>query len=416
MFQIWVTGIQLKFGLPALHPNGVPPCGTEAGARDWVLRPGSTRFLYMERVYCPNCHRSYPIEPMQWRCDCGSFFDLLLQPSFPIEKILKRESTLWRYREALPIPEGAPILSMGEGFTPLEETAFDGHPVFLKVDYLFPTGSYKDRGAAVLINRVKQWGVRKVVEDSSGNAGSAIAAYCAKAGIECEIYVPQSTATGKLTQIQAYGALLKRVGGSRERTAERAMKAASRFFYASHCWNPFFLHGTKTFAFEVWEQLGWKAPDVVVLPVGHGTLLLGASIGFEELRKAGKVKEIPKLVGIQSAACAPLAQAYRKGDGEPAAITKKETLAEGIAIAKPVRGRQVLSAVRESGGEILTVTEKEIGVSLKEMGRRGHFIEPTSAATVAGLKKYLKKKNKEGIVVSTLTGTGLKSTEKMGQR
>jgi threonine synthase len=353
---------------------------------------------------------------MKWRCDCGSFFNLLLKPSFPIEKILKRESTLWRYREALPIPEGASILSMGEGFTPLEETTFDGHQVFLKVDYLFPTGSYKDRGAAVLINRVKQWGIRKVVEDSSGNAGSAIAAYCAKAGIKCEIYVPQSTATGKLVQIRAYGALLRKIAGTRETTAEMAMKAATRFFYASHCWNPFFLHGTKTFAFEVWEQLGWKAPDVVVLPVGHGTLLLGASIGFKELRKAGKVKEIPKLVGIQSAACAPLAQAYRKGDGEPASITKRETLAEGIAIAQPVRGRQILSAIRESGGEILTVTEKEIEVSLKEMGRRGHFIEPTSAATVAGLKKYLKKKNKEGIVVSTLTGIGLKTTEKMGQR
>jgi threonine synthase len=126
------------------------------------------------------------------------------------------------------------------------------------------------------------------------------------------------------------------------------------------------------------------------------------------------VEKIPKLVGVQSAACAPLAQAFRKGWRDPAAITKKETLAEGIAIAQPVRGRQILAAIRESGGEILTVTEREIGVSLKEMGRRGHFIEPTSAAALAGLRNYLKKKNKEGIVLSTLTGIGLKSTEKIG--
>ena len=161
---------------------------------------------------------------------------------------------------------------MGEGFTPLEEIELDGHRVLLKIDYLFPTGSYKDRGATVLISKVKELGIRKVVEDSSGNAGSAIAAYCAKAGIECEIYVPQATSPEKLVQIQAYGATLKRVEGSREKTAEVAMGAASKFYYASHCWNPFFLHGTKTFAFEIWEQMDGKVPDVLILPVGHGTL------------------------------------------------------------------------------------------------------------------------------------------------
>jgi threonine synthase len=368
----------------------------------------------MERVTCSKCNQVYAVDPMRWRCDCGSFFNLPFEPSFPIKQILKRKPTLWRYREALPIPEGQPILSMGEGFTPLEAMEFDGHRVFIKVDYLFPTGSYKDRGAAVLINKLKQWGIQRVVEDSSGNAGSSIAAYCAKAGIECEIYVPRSTTPEKLVQIQTYGAHLRKIEGPREKTAEAVMKIASRIFYASHCWNPYFLHGTKTFAFEIWEQLGWKVPDAVVLPVGHGTLLLGAYIGFRELREAGKVEKIPKLVGVQSAACAPLAQAFRKGWRDPAAITQKETLAEGIAIAQPVRGRQILAAIRESGGEILTVTEREIGVSLKEMGRRGHFIEPTSAAALAGLRNYLKKKNKEGIVLSTLTGIGLKSTEKIG--
>ncbi len=357
---------------------------------------------------------------MRWRCDCGSYLDLEFKSKFFTKIILKRNPTLWRYREAIPIHQATFILSMNEGFTPLEKIEFKGGQVRVKMDYLFPTGSYKDRGATVLVSKMKEWGVKKVVEDSSGNAGSAIAAYCARAGIECEIYVPQSTSREKLVQIQAYGAVLKKVEGSRERTAEKAMEAASGIPYASHCWNPFFLHGTKTFAFEVWEQMDWKAPDTLVLPIGHGTLFLGAHLGFKELKEAGMIKRIPKMIGIQSASCAPLYQAFKKGWKETRPIeksgrleTEKETIAEGIAIAKPVRGRQILEALRESGGEILVVGEEEIEDTLKEMGRKGHFIEPTSAATIAGLKKYLRKKRQKEMVVSTLTGMGLKSTGNM---
>jgi len=308
---------------------------------------------------------------------------------------------------------------MGEGLTPLEEMNFNGNRVLMKIDYLFPTGSYKDRGATVLISKTRELGIKKVVEDSSGNAGSAIAAYCARGGIRCEIYVPETTSLGKLVQIQAYGATLRRIEGSRERTAEAAMEVASRVYYASHCWNPFFLHGTKTFAFEIWEQMGWKVPDVVILPVGHGTLFLGTYLGFKELREAGMVKRIPRLVGVQSTFCAPLHQAFREGWKETRPIkksvrleTEKETLAEGIAIANPVRGRQILAAVRETDGDVLAVTEREIVAAMKEMGRRGHFIEPTSAATVAGLKKYLKH-IKKGVIVSTMTGMGLKAAGKI---
>jgi threonine synthase len=366
----------------------------------------------MERYLCSNCNRSYPVQPTIWRCECGSFLDLEFEPKFFIKKFSKRDATLWRYREAIPISQDENILSLGEGFTPLEEMDFHGHRVLLKIDYLFPTGSYKDRGATVLISKAKELGIKKVVEDSSGNAGSAIAAYCARAGIGCEIYVPQTTSPGKLVQIQAYGAHLRRVEGSREKTAQVAMEAASRTYYASHCWNPFFLHGTKTFAFEIWEQMGWKTPDVLILPVGHGTLFLGAYIGFKELKEAGIVKRIPRLVAVQSASCAPLFQAFKKGWSEAQPIEKKETVAEGIAIAEPVRGRQILEAIRETDGEVLTVTEKEIGVAMREMGIKGHFIEPTSAATIAGLKKYLRNIKKE-VIVSTLTGMGLKAAGKM---
>jgi threonine synthase len=224
--------------------------------------------------------------------------NLTFESRFPIKEIAKRAPSLWRYREALPIHRDKSIISMREGFTPLEEIDFNGHLVLMKIDYLFPTGSYKDRGATVLVSKAREMGIKRVVEDSSGNAGAAIAAYCIKAGIGCEIYVPRGTSLGKLIQIEAYGATLKRVKGSRERTAQVAMQAASRTYYASHCWNPFFLHGTKTFAFEIWEQMGWKAPDVLILPVGHGTLFLGAYIGFKELKKAGRVKSVPRMVGV----------------------------------------------------------------------------------------------------------------------
>ncbi len=330
-----------------------------------------------------------------------------------MKRIVRRGPTLWRYRETIPIHRETSILSMNEGFTPLEEITFDGNRALVKIDYLFPTGSYKDRGATVLMSKMKEWGVQKVVEDSSGNAGSAVAAYCAKAGIGCEIYVPQNTSSEKTVQIQAYGATLRKVQGSRERTAEVTWKAASGIPYASHCWNPFFLHGTKTFAFEVWEQMGWKVPDVLVLPVGNGTLFLGVHIGFKELKEAGRIKRIPRLVGVQSAFCAPLYRAFKKGWAEPRPVEKKETVAEGIAIAEPIRGRQILEAARETDGEILAVTEKEIRTAQKEMGRKGHFIEPTAAATVAGLKKYLRKTRRRETVISTLTGTGLKSARKM---
>jgi len=367
----------------------------------------------MERFICPECHQTYSIHSIQWRCDCGSPLDLEFEPQFPLKKILARQPSLWRYREAIPILKDQSILSMAEGFTPLEEIELNGQRVFLKIDYLFPTGSYKDRGATVLISKVRELGIKKVVEDSSGNAGSAIAAYCARGGIECDIYVPQSTSSGKLVQIQTYKAHLKKIEGSREKTAQVTMEAAQKKYYSSHCWNPYFLHGTKTFAFEIWEQMGWKSPDTLVLPIGHGTLLLGAYIGFKELKEAKRVKRIPKLVGVQSVSCAPLYQAFRKGLVKAEPIAKRETMAEGIAIAEPIRGRQILEAIRETGGDILTVTEEEIVTALREMGRRGHFIEPTSAATVAGLKKYLRKKKKQEVVVSSLTGMGLKATEKI---
>lgn len=367
----------------------------------------------MDQLICRDCHKTYSLQSPMWKCTCGGLLDIEFTPAFDLEKIRSRPPSLWRYREALPLNQDENRVTLGEGFTPLTPVSFNGRKVLVKQDQLFPTGSYKDRGAALLISKVKELGIQAVVEDSSGNAGCAVAAYCAAAGVACQIFVPESTAIGKLAQIQLYGADLKRIPGSREDTAQAVMAAAERFYYASHSWNPFFFHGTKTWAFEVVEQLGWQAPDTVILPVGNGTLLIGAAIGFKELFQAGLIRTYPKLVGIQAEGCAPLALAFRERLDHVPVIAKADTLAEGIAIAAPVRGMQIIEAVRDSGGELLTVTEEEIITSLRAVTRQGYYIEPTSAAVTAGVAQYLRHAPRDERIVTVFTGHGLKATEKM---
>ncbi len=368
----------------------------------------------MPNLICTACQTTYPLADPRWRCDCGGLLDIDFEPRFPLAKIAARKPTLWRYREAIPLPEHAQIVSFDEGFTPLLPVKIAGRNVLVKQDHLFPSGSYKDRGATVMISQAKYLGLQSLVEDSSGNAGCAVAAYSARAGIACDIYVPESTSPGKLAQIQMYGAGLHRIPGTREDTATAVMQAAQTTYYASHSWNPFFFQGTKTFAFEVCEQLGWQAPDTLVLPAGNGTLLLGTAIGFNQLLQAGVIARLPKIVAVQAAACAPLEQAFAAGHGLPAAIDKRDTLAEGIAIAEPVRGEQILRAVRASGGSFLSLSEAEIVAALKAMAHQGHYIEPTAAAAIAGVASYLPASDPDEVIVSVFTGHGLKATEKLG--
>jgi threonine synthase len=349
------------------------------------------------------------LDAPRWRCDCGAILDIAFEPAFDRSEIAARKPTIWRYREALPIRDDANIVSLDQGFTPLVEVRVGGRTVWVKQDQLFSTGSYKDRGAAVLVSKVAELGIKRVVEDSSGNAGCAIAAYCARANIECTVYVPQDTSPAKVAQIQMYGARLCRVPGTRQDTADAVLRAAETTYYASHSWNPFFFHGTKTYAFEVCEQLGWRAPDAVVLPAGNGTLLLGASIGFGELLSAGIIDRLPRLIAVQAGNCAPL---WRAAHGEPPREAKP-TIAEGIAIAQPIRGTQIIEAVRASGGMFIAVSEDEIVNALREVAAQGFYIEPTSAATIAGVKQYLRQANSNQHIVSVFTGHGLKATEKM---
>jgi threonine synthase len=264
-----------------------------------------------------------------------------------------------------------------------------------------------------MISKIKEWGIKKVLEDSSGNAGASVAAYCALADIDCEIFVPEKTPPAKCTQIRAYGARLKKIPGNRESVTRSILKKVDRIFYASHIWNPFFLQGTKTIAFEFCEQLDWIAPDAVVLPVGNGSLILGCFIGFSELYKAQVISKIPKLIAVQAENCAPLYRIFNDIQNGKSPFQTQSTIAEGIAIANPLRGLQIIEAVKETKGNLITVNESSIIRSLKSMGQKGYFVEPTSAATIAGLNHYIKTTGRDETIVSILTGYGLKASDRI---
>jgi threonine synthase len=328
------------------------------------------------------------------------------RPSFRADDVCERDKSLWRYRAMLPVAGGEPVVSMGEGMTPLVEVRFAGRRVSFKLEYMAPTGSFKDRGTTVLVSKLCEWGVRRAADDSSGNAGASFAAYCARAGIAAEVFTPAYASPAKLAQIEIFGATLHKIEGVREKATEALEAAAGdELVYASHAWSPFTLEGTKTIAYEVWEQLGRAAPDVFISPIGQGSLFLGAYRGFKDLLHAGLIAKLPRLVGVQSIACAPIVEALRQGLDHAAPIEKQPSVAEGISLAHPIRDREILRAIRESEGGALAVADEETLAARRELAATGLYVEPTSAVVGAALKGL----RLDGNVVAALTGSGLKS-------
>jgi threonine synthase len=298
----------------------------------------------------------------------------------------RSRTSLWRYESVLPVPFDDRI-SLGEGMSPL--VAAQGLAnVRLKLDFLMPTLSFKDRGAVLLAALAKRIGVRSALVDSSGNAGTAAAAYFARAGIDCRVFVPASTSAGKLAQMRAHGAELTLVEGSRADTSAAALSAAESpgVFYASHVFHPYFLHGVKTYGYEIWEQNDHQLPRTVVVPVGNGTMVLGCHLAFRELVDAGLADRLPALVAVQAAGCPPLAAAFARGLDIAEPVDVQSTVAEGIAIAAPPRGTQILAAVRASGGAIVTVTDAEVLAARTELAAEGLYVEPTSAVCWAAAR------------------------------
>jgi threonine synthase len=352
---------------------------------------------------CANCRRPYPPTGLPHICpQCGGVYEFAAPLIYrPIDA-----SGIERYRQTFPLPDGAPLVSLGEGNTPLIFVELAGRSVHLKCDYLNPTGSFKDRGSAVLLSWLQAEGVTEVVEDSSGNAGASLAGYAARAGIAARIFIPDYAAGPKRAQIEAYGAEVVRILGPRSAAAEAVLNQVEQgAVYASHAHLPHGLAGMATLAFELYEQLG-MAPGAVILPVGQGTLMLGAHLGFEALRSAGRIEALPQWVAVQALACAPLWGVLHGGAAGLLWTKERETVAEGIRILRPHRGDAILRAIGASGGRAAAVEEEEIRQGRAELARRGFLVEPTSAVVWPALVSEMAELPDPIVVV--LTGAGYK--------
>lgn len=364
----------------------------------------------MIEAACDACSRRTSLTRHAWRCHCGGPLSLVSRGRFDPRSIRGRPAGMWRYREAMALGGSVDPVTFGEGFTPIVSKEIEGMPARFKLEYLMPTGSFKDRGASVVVSHLAASGVTHAHEDSSGNAGMAMAAYATHAGISMEVFVPDDAPAAKLAAIEAHGGRVMRLSGGRDAVAAEAIRrAGAGAIYASHVWNPFFIEGTKTFSFEIREQVE-RFPPRIFFPLGNGTLLLGAYNGFVQLREWGMIPAVPRLMGVQSAAFAPFL------DRGTAVETKGDTIADGIRIASPARERRVRDAVARSAGAFLAVRDPEIAGARDALGKAGLDVEPTSAAALAGALHWLasdpdaaREIETMGAPMIALTGSGIKT-------
>ena len=357
---------------------------------------------------CTKCGHTEPVTTRRAHCECGGLWDLDFQPpAFTLDAVDKAQWNEFRYHVFMAL-EGDTWrdVTLGEGMTPVVK--FDDDVSF-KMDYFMPTLSFKDRGAAVLIAHCKAIGVDKVVQDSSGNAGNAVAAYCAKAGIACEIFVPEGTSPKKIDMIRAHGATCTVVPGSRDHCADVCREKVEKdgVYYANHVYHPYFYEGTKTYIYEIFEQLG-RIPEHLVIPVGNGTLFLGAIFALEHLQESGVIDHFPQLIALQSQNCDPLLAAQR-GEDAPAAVTPTPTIAEGIAIGKPMRGKEILALTKKHAVRFVHAPEDKILEARSRIARKGIYCEHTTAANYAAYLEYCRIYGQTPDTLITMCGAGLKS-------
>jgi len=366
-------------------------------------------------VRCSLCGALADPHPSVWRCACGGAWEPIEITDFDPMLIERDDFSVWRYHRLFGLGAEQPLLRMGVGWTPLLNLSISGRPITFKLEFMMPSGSFKDRGTTVMINHMASWGVTSVVDDSSGNAGASLAAHAARAGMQATICVPAYASPAKKAQIAVYGAEVVSVEGPR-RNAEHAAQAAATNgrVYASHAYQPSYLIGQMTAAWEVWEQLGRRAPDWVVTPVAQGGNLLGYWFGFRRLRAAGLIDKEPRLVAVQSALVDPVAEALERGlDTVPGIEPKGYTVAEGIAVSQPARGNRLLQAIRDTDGAAITVEEATILDAQRTLARQGIYVEPTSATAVAALPRVFELARPDDVIVVPLTGSGLKGAPKL---
>lgn len=328
---------------------------------------------------------------------------------FRREGIASGERSLWRYSGFFPYVNEKAIVTLGEGWTPLVELS-DG--LFLKLDHLNPTGSFKDRGSTVLISALRpllRGSGEYISEDSSGNAGASIAAYAARAGLRARIYVPEGASGRKVEQARAYGAEVIRVPGDRRRVASEAQRPEPGKVYVGHIYHPLFRDGIRSLAYELAEQFGWELPDSIYLPTSAGTLLLGVLDGLRHLEESGLIDGLPEVVACQTEQVSPLYHLLKGLRYVPP--SKVDSIADALIGTDPPLLELMAEGLRSSGGDAEIVGEGQIFEAFVELARKGFFVEPSSAVAYAAYKKRLEsgEASKGDRAVIVLTGSGLKS-------
>lgn len=320
------------------------------------------------------------------------------------EEFLKEQISHWKYWPFFPITDLSKAISLGEGNTPLiQSKKFENF--LLKFEGMNPTGSFKDRGSAIEISKAFELGVKKVLCASTGNMGASIAAYSNRANIQATVFVPSFAEKNKLKQMNYYGAKVKRINGSYETALNETRKLNKKnkvYLTGDYAFRG---EGQKSIGFEILEQLHFEIPDFIVLPIGNGTLIWAVFKACREFKETGLIKKIPKLVGVQAQNCEPIVRAIENND-KIVPIKNPKTIATAICCGNPVDGEEAVFAIKESNGIAISVSEKEIMLAKKELGREGIYAENGGSVAFAGAKKMnLNEKGKSVIIVS---GHGLK--------
>lgn len=377
---------------------------------------------------CINCGFKFESKKVEYYCPkCNDLLEIIydmeeLKNYVSKEKFERRSLSVWRYKELLPIKDSSKIVSLGEGGTTLHECKnlcklFNAKNLLVKNEGENPTGSFKDRGMTVAISKVLENEVKIVACASTGNTSASLAAYAAKANIKSIILVPEGkVALGKMVQAIIHGAKIIQVNGNFDDALDSVKRLVKH--YPQICLlnsiNPFRIEGQKTLAMEICSQLNYNPPDVIILPVGNAGNISAVWKGFKEFKELGLIPKVPRMIGIQAEKAAPLTKAFKEGKNEISVVTYPETIATAIKIGAPASWKKALKAVRESRGLLETVSDNEIIEAQKLLARKeGIFVEPASAASIAGLKKLLENDqiDKHENIVCITTGHGLKDPD-----
>jgi threonine synthase len=332
------------------------------------------------------------------------------------EKLSSREKSLWRYRELLPLPKNAEPISLGEGGTTLlrAKKFADGLDVWIKDEAQNPTQSFKARGMSVAVSMAKHLGAKKLAVPSAGNAGGALAAYAARAGLEAHIFMPRDAPLANIIECRELGAHVELIDGLiTDCGAEIARrKETDGWFDMSTLKEPYRIEGKKTLGYELAEQLNWKLPDVILYPTGGGTGLIGMWKAFDEMEALGWIdKKRPRMFSVQASGCAPIVRAFETGEGFAAEFPNAHTIASGLRVPKAIGDFLILEILRESNGGAVAVDDTEMIRTVREVGStEGLFVAPEGAACFAALKSLRaagKIDNGERVVIFN-TGSGIK--------